>query len=111
MRYHQDVSTKTDYAASLPEVRALVAIGLTGDPVILSVSEGNRLFANEAKYEQAEIVLWPNELPVEPGLYEFRGYSAFESFDENPTGNVLVHRGQFLLVSPAQLAPRNSMND
>lgn len=91
------------------EAKAMVAVGLTGDLVILAVGEGNEHLARDASSEQAEIILWPNEIPEVPGLYEFTGYSAFEpvsSFDpmadNSSSDNVLVHRGKFTLISQAR---------
>lgn len=77
------------------EAKALVAIGMNGEMVILSVSPGNYELILDAKTYPAELALWPSAapLPRDPGLYEFKGYTALEVFDD--LSPVTVHRGSF----------------
>src|SRR3989338_5437874 len=66
------------------EAKALVAIGMNGEMVILSVSPENYELTLDAKTYPAELALWPSAapLPRDPGLYEFKGYTALEVFDD-----------------------------
>lgn len=78
------------------EAKALVAVGMNGEMVILSVAPGNNDLTLDAKTYPAEVTLWPNSPPQSPGLYEFKGYTALEIFDD--FSPVTVHRGSLEMV-------------
>lgn len=73
------------------DARALVAIGMNGDMVILSVGRENFDLVLDAGTFPASLALWLNSVPQTPGIYEFRGYTAFEAFGDMPP--VAVHKG------------------
>lgn len=72
------------------EARALLAVGLDGNIVVLSVSPGNDYFVTDARRGKPNIR--PSPMPTEPGLYEFRGYTAMEY--DGSLNRQVVHRGQ-----------------
>ena len=78
------------------DARALVAVGMNGDMVIISVDSENSDLLLDAKAFPAEIALWLSGVPQTPGLYEFRGYTALETPGDIPP--VAVHKGTLELV-------------
>lgn len=73
------------------DARALVAIGMNGDMLILSVAPENFDLVIDAGTFPASFVLWLNSVPQTPGIYEFRGYTTFETVGDLPP--VAVHKG------------------
>jgi hypothetical protein len=78
------------------DARALVAVGMNGDMVIISVDSENFDLFLDAKAFPAEKALWLSGAPETPGLYEFKGYTAFEAPGDIPP--VAVHKGTLELV-------------
>lgn len=81
---------------NLIDARALVAIGMNGDMVILSVGPENFDLAIDAGSFPASVALLVNSIPQTPGIYEFRGYTAFEALEDMPP--VAVHKGSLEMV-------------
>ncbi|MEZ5527691.1 MAG: hypothetical protein R3F26_09185 [Gammaproteobacteria bacterium] len=79
------------------ETTAIVAVGMNGEMVILSVSEDNPDLSTDAQSMPANVALSSAYSPQAPGLYQFKGSSCLESLDQESA--VMVHRGTFELVS------------
>lgn len=72
------------------EARALLAVGMDGNIVVLAVSPENPYLVSAAR--EGTVNIRPLPVPTEPGLYEFRGYSTME-YDTGFKPHV-IHRGQ-----------------
>lgn len=85
----------------LVEARALLAVGMDGSIVILQVNPENHFLSRDATLSAGElgkvIKFAPESEPRAPGIYEFRGYSAFEPDDT--TSARIIHRGQCIKVA------------
>jgi hypothetical protein len=77
--------------------KALVAVGMNGDMVILTASSDSQILGDNAKFVPAKQLLNSSSVPLAPGLYEFNG-STRGDFLENCARDS-VHVGQFELVS------------
>lgn len=86
---------------SVLEARALLAVGIDGSMVILEVDPKNFYLLHDAKSQSTTLSnvmkFTPEFEPQGPGLYEFKGYSAFE-FDQSAVPRV-IHRGQCTKVA------------
>jgi hypothetical protein len=64
------------------EPRALIAVGLNGDIVVLQVGDGNVYLSQDAakssSYLAHCLVLSTEKTHIKSGTYEFKGYSAVE---------------------------------
>ncbi len=78
-------------------VKALVAVGMNGDMVILTVSNEAKDLCLDARKLPATLILRSSSVPSVPGLYEFNGSTSSE-FPEDCTP-AMLHRGRFELVS------------
>lgn len=76
---------------------AIVAVGMNGDMVILSVSSESNALTMDARELPADVALSCSSTPSLPGIYEFKGSSCREILDENTP--VIIHRGNLELVS------------
>jgi hypothetical protein len=79
----------------LLEARALLAVGIDGRFVVLDVNSENEYLASDVRAfgEHLGDVMKcsPESMPLEAGLYEFKGFSARENLPG--FGNRLIHRG------------------
>lgn len=79
----------------LLEAKAILAIGVDGSMVILQVDSSNPLLVNDSSLSSHELsdILYINQdgQPDGPGLYEFKGYSAFELLNDEVSR--VIHRG------------------
>lgn len=79
------------------ETSAIVAVGMNGEMVILSVSEDSPNLSTDAQTMPANVALTSAFSPQAPGLYQFKGSSCLEPIDKDCS--VMIHRGRFELVS------------
>lgn len=68
-----DVPSPTSDNQEPGDVSLLVAIGINGDAVVLSVTEGSETLVDDIRSLDAKMVLWPCPLPNKPGIYRFTG--------------------------------------
>ena len=68
-----DVAAPTSDNQEPGNVSLLVAIGINGDAVVLSVTEGSETLIDDIRSLDAKMVLWPCPLPNKPGIYRFTG--------------------------------------
>lgn len=94
--------------ASLPHhhVELLVAVGMDGRAVVVSIIEGNPDLLHDVTTMEAAMALWPSPIPSRPGLYLFSGTSQLESLGDS--GNLslseVFHRCTYRPISNADLA-------
>jgi hypothetical protein len=77
--------------------KALVAVGMNGDMVILTASSDSRILGDNAKIVPAKQLLDSSSLPLVPGLYEFNGSTRRDLLESCAPDS--IHFGQFELVS------------
>jgi len=87
-------------------VKALVAVGMNGDMVILTVSREAKDLLQDAQRLPATLALHSSSVPLVPGLYEFNGSTCGDLLQTcAPTMlQTMQQRGQFELVSSYAMA-------
>ena len=86
-------------------VKLLVAVGVDGNAVVVSVLEGNQDLLQDVTTLETAMALWPSPIPTLPGLYLFSGHTQEESLDEGDetTLREVFHRCTYRPISSAEL--------
>lgn len=80
---HQNVVDRSDDKQKCSSVSLLVAIGMNGDAVVLSVAEGPNTLVDDIQSIDAKMVFRPCMLPKKTGIYRFTGNLVCDGVGEN----------------------------